>query len=102
MVIVRDDNWGSGGSPFTALIDTDGKQGKFARIAQNVGNPFGGSSIGQQRLGSDLAIAVDPRDSATVFVCWADFQSGAQTLFIAKSTNSEAAQLVSAAGPQRR
>ena len=88
VVIVRDDNWGSGGSPFTALIDTDGKQG--IRIAQNVGNPFGGSSIGQQRLGSDLAIAVDPRDSATVFVCWADFQSGAQTLFIAKSTNSGA------------
>jgi len=88
VVIVRDDNWGSGGSPFTALIDTDGKQG--IRIAQNVGNPFGGSSIGQQRLGSDLAIAVDPRNSGTVYVCWADFQSGTQTLFVAKSTASGA------------
>jgi hypothetical protein len=88
VVIVRDDNWGSGGTPFTALIDTDGKQG--IRIAQNVGNPFGGASIGQQRLGSDIAIAVDPRNSATVFVCWADFQSGAQSLFVAKSTDSGA------------
>jgi Abnormal spindle-like microcephaly-assoc'd, ASPM-SPD-2-Hydin len=86
VVIVRDDNWGSGGTPFTALIDTDGKQG--IRIAQNVVNPFGGSSIGQQRLGSDLAIAVDPRNSGTVYVCWADFQNGTQTLFVAKSTDS--------------
>lgn len=88
VVIVRDDAWGSGGTPFTALIDTDGKQG--IRIAQNVGNPFGGSSIGQQRLGSDLAIAVDPRDSASVHVCWADFQSGTQNLFVAKSADSGA------------
>ena len=88
VVIVRDDNWGSGGTPFTALIDTDGKQG--IRIAQNVSNPFGGSSIGQQRLGSDLAIAVDPRNSGAVYVCWADFQSGTQTLFVAKSTDSGA------------
>lgn len=88
VVIVRDDNWGSGGTPFLALVDTDGKQG--IRIAQNVGNPFGGASIGQQRLGSDLAIAVDPRSSAAVYVCWADFQSGAQTLFVSKSTDSGA------------
>ncbi|MGH7120361.1 MAG: choice-of-anchor D domain-containing protein [Acetobacteraceae bacterium] len=88
VVIVRDDNWGSGGSPFLALIDSDGKQG--IRIAQNVGNPFGGSSIGQQRLGSDLAIAVDLRNSATVYVSWADFQSGTQTLFVARSTDSGA------------
>jgi hypothetical protein len=94
VVIVRDDNWGSGGSPFTALIDTDGKQG--VRIAQNVGNPFGGSSIGQQRLASDLAIAVDPRNSGTVYVCWADFQSGTQTLFVAKSTASGASATWSA------
>ncbi|MGH7160076.1 MAG: choice-of-anchor D domain-containing protein [Acetobacteraceae bacterium] len=88
VVIVRDDTWGSGGTPFTALIDTDGKAG--IRIAQNVGNPLGGSSIGQQRLGSDLAVAVDPRDSASVHVCWADFQSGTQNLFVAKSTDSGA------------
>jgi len=94
VVIVRDDNWGSGGNPFTALVDTDGKQG--IRIAQNVGNPFGGSSIGQQRLGSDLAIAVDPRNSGTVYVCWADFQSGTQALFVAKSTASGASATWSA------
>jgi len=88
VVIVRDDNWGSGGTPFTSLIDTDGNQG--IRIAQNVGNPFGGSRIGQQRLGSDLAIAADPRNSATVYVCWADVQSGTQTLFMVKSTDSGA------------
>ena len=98
VVIVRDDNWASGGTPFQALIDTDGKQG--IRIAQNVGNPFGGSSIGQQRLGSDMAIAVDPRDSATVYVCWADFQGSTNTLFVAKSIEF-GCDLVGA-GPQHR
>ena len=39
VVIVRDDNWGSGASPFSALVDQgDKKQG--VRIATGVNNPF--------------------------------------------------------------
>jgi hypothetical protein len=89
VVIVRDDNWASGGSPFNALIDTgDSKQG--VRIATGVNNPFLSLFLGQQRIGGDLSIAVDPNDSATVYVCYGDQQSGTYTLYVRKSTDSGA------------
>ncbi len=87
VVIVRDDNWASGATPFQALNDTgDGKLG--VRIATGVNNPFNSISIGQQRIGSDLSIAVDPNNSAVVYVCWGDLQSGVYTLFVRKSPDS--------------
>ena len=87
VVIVRDDNWASGATPFQALNDTgDGKLG--VRIATGVNNPFSSISIGQQRIGSDLSIAVDPNNSAVVYVCWGDLQSGVYTLFVRKSPDS--------------
>jgi hypothetical protein len=88
VVIVRDDNWASSATPFLALKDTDGKQG--IRIAQGVTNPFNSISLGQQRIGSDLAIAVDPNDSATVYVCYGDLQAGTYSLYVRKSTDSGA------------
>lgn len=88
VVVVRDDNWGSGATPFLALIDTDGKEG--IRVAQGVNNPFNSLSLGQQRIGSDLAIAVDPNDSATVYVCYGDLQAGTYTLYVRKSSDSGA------------
>jgi hypothetical protein len=91
VVIVRDDNWASGVTPFLALIDSDGKQG--IRIAQGVTNPFNSLSLGQQRIGSDLAIAVDPNNSAIVYVCYGDLQAGIYTLYVRKSINSGATWL---------
>ena len=89
VVIVRDDNWASGGTPFTALTDTgDLKQG--VRVATGVINPFNGLVLGQQRIGSDLSIAVDPRDSATVYICYGDQQGGTYTLYVRKSADSGA------------
>jgi hypothetical protein len=89
VVIVRDDNWGSGAAPFNALVDTgDGNQG--VRIATGVNNPFLSLFLGQQRIGGDLSIAVDPNDSATVYVCWGDQQGGTYTLYVRKSTDSGA------------
>jgi hypothetical protein len=93
VVIVRDDNWASGATPFTALVDDpaqggDGKQG--VRIATGVDDPQLGLYLGQQRIGSDLSIAVDPNDSATVYVCWGDQQGGTYTLYVSKSTKSGA------------
>lgn len=88
VVVVRDDNWGSGATPFNALTDTDGGQG--IRVATGVNNPFSSISLGQQRIGSDIAIAVDPNDSATVYVCWGDLQAGTYTLYVRKSTDSGA------------
>jgi hypothetical protein len=89
VVVVRDDNWGSGATPFNALVDTgDGNQG--VRIVTNVNNPFLGLFLGQQRIGGDLSIAVDPHDSSTVYVCYGDQQGGTYTLYIRKSTDSGA------------
>ena len=86
VVIVRDDNWGSGGNPYHALIDTDGNQG--IRIVTGVSNPFLSMNIGQQRIGGDLSIAVDPRHSGTEYACWGDLQSGTYTLHVRKSTDA--------------
>jgi hypothetical protein len=88
VVVVRDDNWASGATPFQALIDTDGKEG--IRVAQGVTNPFNSISLGQQRIGSDLAISVDPNNSANVYICYGDLQSGTYTLYVLKSTDSGA------------
>ena len=53
VVVVRDDSWGSGAAPFTALVDPgDGVAG--IRVAQGVSFPFmrmGTPTTGQQRLG---------------------------------------------------
>jgi hypothetical protein len=90
VVIVRDDNWGIGGTPFQALIDTDGKQG--IRVATGVNLPSlpSGLYIGQERVNGDLSITVDPHDSAIVYVCWGDYQSGAYTIYVSKSVDSGA------------
>jgi len=89
VVIVRDDNWASGAAPFNALVD-GGDATRGVRIATGVDNPFLSLFLGQQRIGGDLSIAVDPNDSATVYVCWGDRQGGTYTLYVRKSTDSGA------------
>jgi hypothetical protein len=89
VVIVRDDNWASGATKFRALIDPgDSKQG--VRIATGVNNPFLGMNIGQQRIGGDLSIAVDPNNGAHVYVCWGELQGSTYTVRVRKSTDSGA------------
>lgn len=70
VVVRRDDNWGSGADAFTALAEPGSKTpgvrvsgGQFARF---------NAIAGQERLGADLAIAVHPLDSSTVYVSWCD------------------------------
>lgn len=87
VVIVRDDNWASSATPFTALTDP-GDLNQGLRIATGVNNPFLSLNIGQQRIGGDLSIAVDPNNSAVVFACWGDQASGIYTLYVRKSTDS--------------
>lgn len=70
LVIVRDDNWASGATPFTAIADpvtgisgvnvVTGSQSDFSAL------------LGTQRTGSQLAIAVDPRDWQIVWLAWCD------------------------------
>lgn len=86
MVVVRDDNWGTGGTPFQVLTDpSDSKAGRFIAPAMTL--PSG--SMGQQRLGaSNVSIAVDPRDSDRVYVAWGDSGgAGSETIHVRRSVN---------------
>ena len=74
VVVVRDDHFGAGAPAFGALVDpADHAAG--VRIAANRLIPFLNQPVlGQERIGSTLTIAVDPRNgqSGTAFVAWAD------------------------------
>jgi hypothetical protein len=86
VVIVRDDHWGMSANPYTALTDSgDGKSGQ--RIVTNVSNFIEGpiTNQGQDTLNGDLAIAVDPANSSTVYVCWGDYQNKDYTLHLRRS-----------------
>jgi hypothetical protein len=89
VVVVRDDTGGAGPNPFTALVDPgDGQPGR--RVVQDRTVPWANTSqptFGQERfVGSNLSIAVDPRNSATVYAAWADRVSTSDyTLHIRRS-----------------
>ncbi len=72
VVVTRDDNGAAGATPFGDLLDpADGLAGRF--VVQNVRIPFSNSpTLGQERIGSSLSIAVDPNNSAIVYIAWAD------------------------------
>ncbi|MGH9453960.1 MAG: hypothetical protein ACRD2O_08325, partial [Terriglobia bacterium] len=90
VVIVRDDNWATGATPFNALIDSiDLKQGVRIVTGSSL-PPLSTVYLGQQRVDGDLSIAVDPNNSATVYVCYGDQQAGTYTLHVIKSTDSGA------------
>jgi hypothetical protein len=79
VVIVRDDNWGQSANPYGSLIDGgDSQAGQ--RIAIGVISTFYSSlgqtdsNLDQERIGGELAIAVDPTNSSIVYVVWADQQ----------------------------
>ncbi len=90
VVVVRDDNGGSGATPYTALIDTgDGIAGK--RVVTGVSFPFmisGAAATGQQRIGGSLSIAVSPLSSSTVYLVWGNKPAGSTgflTLHVTRS-----------------
>ena len=89
VVVCRDDNWGQGATPYTALVDTgDLKAG--VRVATGVIIPWRNSSfLGQERVGSHLSIAVDPTNKDVVYLAWCDFPGGnpPYTIHLRKSTN---------------
>ena len=90
VVVVRDDSWGSGMSPFQAL--TDPGDTKFGlRVVAGISIPALNTLLGTQRIGSHIAIAVDPRQSSTVYLAWADGTAAANyTIHLRRSTNSGA------------
>jgi len=89
VVVVRDDNGGSGPNPFTALLDpADGKAG--LRVVKNRSIPWSNApTLGQERIGSTLSIAVDPGNSKVVYVAWCDRTgSDIYTLHVRRSTDA--------------
>jgi hypothetical protein len=72
VVVVRDDAGALGANAFQSLLDPgDGLPGR--RVAQNVTIPWSNApTLGQERIGSTLSLAVDPNNSAVVYVAWAD------------------------------
>jgi hypothetical protein len=69
VVVVRDDNWGSGG--WAALTDPgDGLAGR--RVVTGVTVPPVGTLLGSVRVSSRIAIAVDPRNRRRVYLAWCD------------------------------
>ncbi len=90
IVVVRDDNFATGASPFTALTDpSDGVSGRIVVAGQTV--PAFPASLGQNRLvASNLSIAVNPNNAADVWIAWADRDAttGNYTLHTRRSTDS--------------
>jgi hypothetical protein len=84
IVVARDDNWGSGNSPFTALTDpSDSKAGRLVATAV----PINEGNLGGVRLNNDLNIAVDPTNSNTVYIVWCDNAGPNYTLRVRRSLN---------------
>ncbi len=89
VVVARDDNWGSGATPFQDLLDgADGLTGQRVVIGRTL--PAFGVNLGNSRLvASNISIAVDPTDAATVYVAWADRVGTTDyTLHVRSSTDS--------------
>ena len=83
VVVARDDKWGT--DNFHDLVDpSDSHFG--VRVATGFNANFNGS-LGPDRFGSDLALAVDPRPkhSGRVWVAWCDMQGGSYTLHVRES-----------------
>jgi hypothetical protein len=86
VVVVRDDQWGAAGQPFTDLHDPDdAKPG--CRVVKNI--VIGNVTFGQEAGEGELSIAVDPNDSSTVYLAWADEQAASgYTLHVRRSTDA--------------
>jgi hypothetical protein len=69
VVVTRDDNWGASATPFAAL----GAAGQTVAANQFI---EWNAIMGQERLGGDLSIAVDPRNSGDVWVAWCNRVGG--------------------------
>ena len=70
VVVRRDDNWGSGADAFTALAEPGSKTPGVRASGSQFARFF--ATVGQERIGADLTIAVHPHDSSTVYVSWCD------------------------------
>jgi hypothetical protein len=91
VAVVRDDAYATGPHPFSALVDPgDGAVGRLVATGRSVPwANFSQPTFGQERfVGSNITIAVDPWDSSTVWLAWADRVAAADyTLHVRRSTD---------------
>jgi hypothetical protein len=89
LIVVRDDAWGTGATPIAALVDpSDSQPGR--RVATGLSFPFNQTGVaanGQERWGGDISVAVDPRNSSTVYVAYSTRVGGVYTLHVVRSTD---------------
>lgn len=89
VVVVRDDTGATGANPFQALRDpSDSLPGRL--VVKGTAIPWSNSpTLGQERIGSTLSIAVDPNNSSTVYLGWADHgaKGDIYTLHVRRSTD---------------
>ncbi|MER3523901.1 MAG: hypothetical protein C4326_07485 [Ignavibacteria bacterium] len=88
IVVVRDDHGAMGANPFRDLLDpSDNLPGR--KVATNVRIPWSNApTLGNERIGSTLSLAVHPTNSNIVYVCWADRVGGeTYTLHVRRSTD---------------
>jgi len=96
VIVVRDDNSGSGTTPFSALSDVpsppgDGLVGR--RVATSIPLRWRADFGSQITLSSQISIAVDPNDSRVVWLAWADganVDASNYTIHVRNSTDSGA------------
>src|SRR5438445_9716226 len=89
VVVVRDDSAAMLANPFQALKDPSDKlPGRI--VVKNTSIPWSNApTLGQERIGSTLSIAVDPNKSSTVYLGWADRgnKGDIYTLHVRRSTD---------------
>ena len=86
MVVVRDDNYGAGAPPFSALTDpSDSAAGRFATGAFVI--PSGIMGNNRMVAASNVSIAVDPLDSDRVYLAYGDAAGGTETIHVVRSIN---------------
>lgn len=92
VVVVRDANWGVGPNAFRALTEPpmpagDGNAG--VRVVRGVTIPYS-MLLGNQRLGSQLSIAVHPSDSQKIYLAWGDGTATNYNLHLRRSSDGGA------------
>lgn len=86
IVVSRDDNWGLNG--FANLSDPgDGNAGM--RVATGVSVAALGTLLGTQRIGSNLTVAVDPRNSQRLYIAWCDGLSTVASPYVLRVRRSD-------------
>src|SRR5262249_9860232 len=95
VILVRDDEGGnSGAASFRALHNNENGVAGFTVVKARTflfdwdnGKTHYEAVLGKDRLGGDLAIAVDPQNADSLYVVWGEVLDGQPALHVTRSTN---------------